>query len=30
MLRLVPLIKPAFPIYKQQLLDEGRGDLTAA
>ncbi len=26
-LRLVPLAKPAFPRYKQQLIDQGRTDL---
>jgi len=28
LLRLVPLAKPAFPRYKQQLIDQGRPDLT--
>ncbi len=28
-LRLVPLTTPAFPIYRQQLIDEGRQDLVA-
>jgi hypothetical protein len=27
-LKLVPLAKPAFPRYKQQLIDAGREDLT--
>lgn len=27
-LRLVPLAKPAFPRYKQMLIDQGRADLT--
>jgi putative sterol carrier protein len=26
-LKLVPLVKPVFPRYKEQLADQGRGDL---
>jgi hypothetical protein len=29
-LKLVPLTKPVFPRYKQQLLDQGRADLAEA
>ena len=29
-LKLVPLAKPVFPRYKQQLIDQGRSDLVAA
>jgi hypothetical protein len=29
-LKLVPLTKPIFPRYKQQLLDQGRADLAGA
>lgn len=28
LLRLVPLAKPAFPRYRQQLIDQGRAELT--
>lgn len=28
LLKLVPLAKPAFPRYRQQLIDQGRADLT--
>jgi hypothetical protein len=29
-LKLVPLLKPAFPLYRQRLLDAGRNDLIGA
>jgi hypothetical protein len=29
-LKLVPLVKPVFPRYRQQLEDAGRGDLLEA
>ncbi|MBA3306416.1 MAG: sterol carrier protein [Thermoleophilaceae bacterium] len=30
LLKLVPLVRPAFPRYRRLLEDEGRGDLTEA
>lgn len=30
LLKLVPLVRPAFPLYRRRLEDEGRGDLAEA